>query len=506
MRDFIARLIFFFVASFAALFCMPLASHAAQEDEGKGIETLSQMDEICVCITGESFSYVRDEGLLTIKGGVRVSYSDFVLECDTLELISDGREKPVIRAYPDVSMDFANGLAEFTGSEFRYDFNTREGGFGSTTGIFHIDPDKIEMGIDMDVPIDVRFKADSLALSPDRIVLDGPRWSAGSRESGELEFHSDEIVAEIDEEGRIVAASMDHFDIRLFGVKVTLLPMRLRQGFIKRNDVGFTGFLPTMTYDASDGLGIDQKFFYTFSASEESESFISIRLNPYIPDRFYWQVGLNQAFPGGRASLLYGPERLEDPLNEGQVVWSEPDFRLRYSLPRIGDYSHGITGFYGDIREASRNVERERGGFDYEFALKAVEFGNWAVKFNGAYVWSFYEGGQDYAVFKSTTSLIYDGGSDFDWKLSYINNNDEGESPFMYDRVEVSEGLHYKGQVFPGKRWGIASDLLYDLDRDNFKRLGFGGIYVFDTMEIGVLWDFEQKTVRLLIGLPKQFV
>ncbi|MCI0481390.1 MAG: hypothetical protein L0213_07365, partial [Candidatus Dadabacteria bacterium] len=339
-------------ASCAAILCVPVLSYAETEGDGKGIETLSGLDEICVCITGESFTYIRDEGLLTIKGGVKVTYSDFVLECDILEVISDGREKPVIRAYPSVSMDFANDLAEFTGSEFSYDFNTRQGGFGQTTGIFHIDPDKIEMGIDLDVPLDLHFRAESLALYPDRIVLTNPRWSVGSKESGELEFHTALLEAEIDGQGRVTAASINRFDVRLFGIKITLLPTRLRQGFIRGNKEGFTGFMPSLSYDASDGLGIDQRFFYTFASSDSDESFFSMRFNPWIPDRFYWQVGLNNAFEGGRVSLLYGPERLEDPFDESQVVWSEPDLRLRLALPRIGDYSHGVTGFYGDIREA----------------------------------------------------------------------------------------------------------------------------------------------------------
>jgi lipopolysaccharide export system protein LptA len=504
LRDFIARtvLILHAIGMFLAV---EAASYAAHGEANQGIETLSELDEICICITGESFSYIRDEGLLTIKGGVQVIYSDYVLRCDTLEVISDGREKPVIRAYPDVSMDFANGLAEFTGSEFEYDFNTRTGGFGQTEGVVHVDPDKVEMGIDLDVPIDVHFKANSLSLYPDRFVLERPWWGLGSEGSHELGFYSVEIEAEIDDEGRITAATMDRFVVRLFGIKITLLPTELRQGFVKQTDVGLTSYFPTVAYDADDGLGINQKFFYTFLAAAEQESYISLRINPYIPDRLYWQVGLNHSFPEGHASLLYGPERIEDPFDNSQVVWSDPDFRLNYILPRVGDFSHDITGFWGEIREASRSVERERKGFEYKFNLKPVEFGNWAVDVSGAYVWNFYEGDEDYSIFRRRVSLVYDGGSDFDWKLSYICNSDDGTTPFLYDRVEVREGLQFKGQLFFSDRWGVASDLLYDLRREYFDRFGFGPIYVLESMQFGILWDFEEKTVRFLVGLPKQF-
>ena len=96
---------------------------ADEEDRG-GLEPLAELAEINVCITGDSFEYFRDEGLLIIKGNVEVTSSDFVIYCDNLEVISDGREKPVIRAYPSVNMVYWDGLAEFAGGDFTYDFNT----------------------------------------------------------------------------------------------------------------------------------------------------------------------------------------------------------------------------------------------------------------------------------------------------------------------------------------------------------------------------------------------
>lgn len=475
---------------------------ADEEDRG-GIEPLAELAEINVSITGDSFEYFRDEGLLIIKGNVEVTSSDFVIFCDNLEVISDGREKPVIRAYPSVHMVYGDGLAEFNGGDFTYDFNTREGGFGKVEGVVHLNPDNVD--IEIDVPLDIRFKANAVRLTSKRLVLDRPWMNIGRGEKSNLSFYSLEIAVDIDGD-RITAAEIDRLVVRIFGLKITLLPVRLRQGFEKKSDIGMTGYLPSLSYDADDGVGINQLFFYTFQATSSDESYLSFRLNPYIPDRFYWEVGLNHSFPNGRIGLFYGPLRMEDPFDESQVVWGEPDFRLNYELPRIGDFNHDLRVYWGWIREASREVESERKGFEYSFKLKPAEFGNWSLGVGGAFRMNFYRGGDDYRVFERTVSLMYDGGPDFDTKVSYICNDDDGVSPFLYDKVEVREGVRLRGQAFVNDRWGIASDLLYDLDTDNFDRFGFGPIYVFESMQLGVIYDFEDRILRILVGLPKQFM
>jgi len=486
-----------------AVLLLCLITPSLGEEDGRGIDPLSELSEIKVCIQGDSFEYFRDEGLLILKGNVEVISSDFVIYCETLEVISDGREKPVIRAYPSVNMEYGDGLAEFTGGEFTYDFNTREGGLGNVEGVVHIDPDRID--IELEVPLDIRFRANAVRLTTDSFVLERPWMNLSRGEKSNISFYSLEISAEIDED-RITAAEIDKFVVRIFGVKITLLPVKLRQGFEKSTDIGFTGFLPSVSYDADDGLGIDQRFFYTFHAGETDESFFSFRLNPYIPDRFYWEVGLNHGFPAGNIGVFYGPQRKEDPFDESQVVWGEPDFRMKLELPRIGDLRHDINLYWGWIREASRGVENERKGFEYHFNLKPAELGNWKLRLGGAFRMNFYKGGADYRLFKRVISLAYDGGPDFDTKVSYICNDDEGFSPFLYDRVEIKEGVSFKGQLFVSDRWGVASDLLYDLDSDNFDRFGFGPIYVFESMQMALVYDFEDKMVRVLIGLPKQFM
>lgn len=482
---------------------LPRAAFAQDTPAGKGgISPLSKLEELKVHITGDSFDFSRDKGLLVIEGNVVVTFSDFVIRCDALEVSSGEGEKPLLRAYPAVNMDYSNGLAEFAGGEFRYDFNTGEGGFGKVEGVIHLDPAR--MDIQLEVPQDAFFKADALLIYSDRFILRKPWFSLGRKEKSEIRFYSAEVVANI-QESRIVSAEIDKFTVDIFGMKITLLPMRLKHGFVKRPGVGFTGYLPSVSFDAADGLGIDQKVFYTFASTPKKETFFSFRINPYIPDRFYWQVGLNQAFQNGRVSLIYGPERLEDPFYESQVVWSKPDLRVNYNLPRMGDWRHFVKGYWGNMREASTGVKDERYGFDYRVGFKPVEFGRLALRLSGGVTKNYYSCGDEYLVLERTAALLYDGGRDFDCKLSYTKNDDDGATPFLYDRVKVREGVGFKVQTFFSTKWGVASDLLYDLDKEDFEHLGFGPIWVTESLQLGFVWDFEDKSVRLIAGLPKQF-
>jgi hypothetical protein len=150
-------------------------------------------------------------------------------------------------------------------------------------------------------------------------------------------------------------------------------------------------------------------------------------------------------------------------------------------------------------------VEDKRYGFDYRVGLKPAEFGRWAIRLSGGVSKNYYSCGDEYLVSRRTAALLYDGGRDFDCKFSYTKNDDDGTTPFLYDRVEVKEGLGFKVQGFFSDRWGLASDMLYDLDKDGFEHLGFGPIWVSQSMELGFVWDFENHSFKLIAGLPKQF-
>ena len=490
-----------FAVSGAMLF--PCVSLAQPPPEGQGgINPLSQLNALQVHITGDRFDFSRDQGLLTIHGNVCVAFSDFLLRCDTLEVSSGEGEEPLLRAYPSVTMDYSNGLAEFAGGEFSYDFNTGEGGFGEVEGVIHLDPAR--MDIQLEVPQDAYFKADALTITTDRFVLRRPWFSLGRKENPEIRFYSAEVVANI-KESRIISAEIDKFTVDLFGTKITLLPVRLKHGFGKQPGVGYTGYFPIIAYDSHDGLGIDQRLFYTFMSTPDRETSFSFRFNPYIPDRLYWQVGLNQDIEDGRISLIYGPERMEDPDRVSQVVWSRPDLRLTYDLPPIGDWLHTLKGYWGDIREASTGAEEKRYGFDYRVGLKPAEFGRWALRLGGGITKNFYRSGEEYLVLRRVIALTYDGGRNFDCRFSYTKNDDTGDSPFLYDRVDVKEGLGFKAQAFLSSKWGIAADLLYELEDENFEHLAFGPIWVSYSFELGFTWDFENNSIRLIAGLPKQF-
>jgi hypothetical protein len=483
---------------------LPVAVYAADDGKGaSGIGLPAGMGPICVSITGDNFDYRRDEGLMVIQGNVQACYSDFTISCDTLEVKYDGREQPVLRAYPSVSMVYGDNLAEFSGSEFTFDFNTREGGFGKVDGVFHIDPGKID--VPLDVPMDLHFQADALAMYSDRITLKHP-WFGLSRPgaNSDLRFYSKELQANINN-STITSAEVDRFVVRVFGWKITLLPMRLRHGFVHKRDVGVTGYLPTVSYDASDGLGIDERVFYTFYAGQDDEMFMSFRINPWLFSRFYWQTGLNYGFPSGRLSLIYGPERIEDPSSEGQVVWSNPELRFNSDLPNIGDWRHEIKGFWGDIKETSTGVESTRKGFEYLVHLKPIELGRATVSVGGRYKRSYYDQGMIYWSLRRDVAFSYDAGEDFDFKVGYFKYDEGGATPFMHDRIDVREGIRFRSQAFMSDEWGFGTDMTFDLEEDNFDKLSVGPIWVSDSMQIGLLWDFENKMVRFTAGLPKQF-
>ncbi len=471
-------------------------------EENKGLDPLSQLREINVRITGDHFNYSRDQGTLVIEGNVIVAFKDFYIRCDSLEVTTDEGGNPILHASPKVEVNYLDGLAELNSGAFYYDFNKSEGGFGAVQGIFHLDPDRID--VDLEVPQDVNFKADSMLLYPDKLVLKRPWWSLGRGEKSDFMFYSLEVQLNL-EDNRIVSAEVDRFVVRAFGIKITLLPVRLRHGFAKHRGVGVTGFLPSVNYDEHDGLGIDQKLFYTFLTTPDTETYLSFRINPYLFNRYFWQIGLNYEFPDGLISVIYGPERQKDIFDDTQVVWSQPDVRFQYDLPRIGDWNHDLELYYGDIREASRDIERKRYGFDYSVNLRPIEYGRMTVKIGGGFMRNFYDGGDDYWVFSRSVAVSYDAGRDLDFKVTYSQHDEGGTSPFLYDRIKVKNGLGFKTQAFFSDRWGIRADTLYDLDKEHFERLGFGPIWISESFQVGLLWDFEGKMIIFTAGLPKQF-
>jgi LPS-assembly protein len=421
---------------------------------------------------GASGKWVAENASL-LSGGIEVSAARLEFDPQSGDATASGRVR------------VTQGDRLLTGEQARYNLRNRKGRLLQASALVE----------------GVHFTGKVIEIEPQRLAVFSGSFTTCDRPKPHYEMKARrlELLG-----GRRVLASGVSLWFR--GKRILTLPT-INQPIPGRGGIPTGALLPRSGWTRADGGFVGLR--YAFPLADMAGS-VETRLTTSRGLRFL--SGLRRDTKLGELALVANmKEDLADlPISVDRIetglrritVDRVPELSLEIPQRNLGKYVRtSALLLAGRYRENPSGVSAERLAGSARFSTKPLRFGRYYLVQACTFRKAFYTRGMDQTVVLSRTGLGIRFSPSVRTEIAWERRTSSGESPFLFDQVEIPRGVTADALVRLTHGWRVETGVLYDANREELRDLDIAVTRRAHCLEYSATWRKARGQFTFQVGL-----
>ena len=430
-------------------------------------------------LVADLVEFDQDGNQAQASGNAHFYYRDMELEADRIDANLTTKQ---VSATGQVT--FTQGDRRLTGESLTYNLDTRQGSLSNARGMAN----------------QVIFLGQKIEVDQDQLIARQGMFTTCDRPQPHYRITAKEIVVHLGQYLIARKATVWVGKHRIFKVPW------YRMGLAKRE---MEEFMPGAGYTPRDGAFVEVG--YRPWVTPDFTGIINVRygterrlrgwaMAKYEPA---WGgaclVASREEYPGERKTLIPQADALV------QNIWVSrlPELALRSGPHPIGSRLQGdLSVSWGRYQEEGAAVVRQRTATLLQLGTKPLPLSSRAqVSLAGIYQRAWYQTKDSHSVLASVITLDTRPTDQVQVSVSYVHRTPKGQSPFLFDRVQIGQELAGDLSCSLGDKWRVRVRPRYDLRAGNFPDWNVTLTHVAHCLEYSATWHQLSQGVQLGVTL-----
>lgn len=427
-----------------------------------------------ITISADYLEYDEDSKIIKAEGNVQSGYKDLNLKSDKLRFDIDKEELNA-----EGNVELKRGKSQINSSSLIYNFKDKKGILKES--IVNIDKLKI--------------KGEETELKENSYLIKNGEFTSCEEEIPHYKLQAKEFLIS----GEKVTARKISLRIkkkRIFTLHKISFPLKSEGDKNKTKNI----FAPKLGISGREMIFLRWSYNYNLSRYFSFSSFY--RYSPW----FGFQGEINFCGRKNEYKIENIISRRFEPHISIPDSWviRVPEVRLKKDFKKIPktEISYWLEGSWGKFEERNFGVESERGEISGGMMSPSFSLSKSAkLKIGLGYDRSDYSL-KDYKLRDLKYEIILNKlfNKKFDLETTYINHRLKGNTPFVFDRVELKEELKNKINKKFAKNYNIELISRYDLTNDKIYDTEIILVYKIDCFDITLKWSDRRDLIKIMMS------